>query len=89
MGNRQFFMKCKYCNQKIKEKERYTLVGTYTKGNEANPIEEIYYHLKCWKLYFNECVSKKFKVVEKKVMGSAGNMIKGIVKNMKGMIDDN
>jgi hypothetical protein len=89
--------KCEYCKQEIKEKERYTLVGTYDKGSEDKPIEEKYYHLKCWKLYFNKCVSDKIEAVKEKVMSSDGiqniigsgqKMIKKITEQMQGIVDN-
>lgn len=89
-------MKCEYCKQEIKEGERYTLVGTYDKGTDK-PIEEKYYHLKCWRLYFNKCVSNKLEAVKEKVMGSEGiqniigsgkKMIEKMVGQMQGNIDD-
>jgi hypothetical protein len=91
--------KCEYCKQEIKEKEKYTLVGTYQKKSEEDMdiIEEKYFHLKCWKLYFNKCVSDKLETIKEKVMGSDGiknivesgqKMIKKITEQMQGAIDN-
>lgn len=40
---------CDYCKKKIKSDDRFAILGTYEKGKT---IEEDFYHIKCWKDYY-------------------------------------
>ena len=52
---------CINCGKEINtEKDLFVLLGTYEDGNT---IDERYFHMMCWRKYFEECARKKAKVV--------------------------
>jgi hypothetical protein len=59
-------LKCFKCRFEIyKETETYCSVLTHNKGKL---VEEVHFHIKCWKDYFNNCVNEKLNSVKKQVL---------------------
>lgn len=63
--------------------EKYVLLGTY-EGND--PLNESYFHIQCWKVYFNDCCLKKIQNAQQKVMGIIGGSVQEMIKgaNLNG-----
>lgn len=78
---------CKYCNKEINfQIDEYVLLGTY-KGKE--PRDESYFHLKCFKKWYNKKVSEKAKNTTSKMQEKvkdliANPQIAGILGSIKG-----
>lgn len=63
---------CYMCHKKIDlAKEKYVLLGTY----EKKPLEENYYHFKCWGLYFKQQVSQKLNALASQSMKTVGELV--------------
>ncbi len=63
---------CYMCHKEIDlAKEKYVLLGTY----EGYPVEENYYHFKCWNLYFKQAVSNKLNALVSKSTKTVGELI--------------
>ena len=80
-------MPCLKCKGFIDPKTHYVLVGTYNIKNRCD--EEVYFHIDCWKQYFDDCVLRKVKknvaVMQDKAMGLFNSpMIKDVLKNIDG-----
>jgi hypothetical protein len=81
--------KCSNCGEDIGTDENYVLLGTYKdiqkrKIIKTKVVQETYFHMKCWQKYFNDKVQKKFEVMQKKMLGMAGQMVGNIMSNVKG-----
>ena len=69
---------CKRCLNEIKENERTVLLKTY---DNKEVYEELYWHLKCWSLDFNERAGKK-------AMEFYNNSMNFAVKNLSNLFNN-
>ena len=72
---------CGYCLKSVSlKKDKFILLGTY---DGKKTLEERYYHINCFKLWFDESVHAKAKNIvnsmQKKIMPLARNMIKQVM----------
>ena len=75
---------CYHCGKKIKEGEKYVIVGTHVGIKEKETFSEYFYHLKCWGDYFNERVTDRLNVAQRQAMAVIKqspmfNLVKGLL----------
>jgi hypothetical protein len=83
---------CYHCSFKIKEGEKYVIVGTYLGIKKRETFSEYFYHLNCWQEFFNQAVKKRldeakkqaFDVIEQSPMF---NIVKGLLPNQKQEVE--
>lgn len=70
---------CLRCNKEINlHKERYVIVETL-QGNRR--IEIVFFHIACWRDYFEDKVKEKFVKLRDKLLGVANKMVRGITQD--------
>jgi len=73
-------MICKKCEKEIKKNDRYVSLITYFEDKE---IEKLFFHINCWRDYYNDCVNKKVDNFKGKAITTA----KSLMKNMTNLLD--
>jgi len=68
--------KCHNCSKEINESERFVNLKTIEGKKE---IESHFYHLNCWKDYFNERAKRYAESVIKQAVPKAKEMIKTMI----------
>lgn len=76
-------IKCFKCLKVILEKERYMNLKTF---NNEIEIENIFFHINCWKDHFNEKVKEKAINVVKQSVPQATNLVKQIVGENNALV---
>lgn len=56
---------CYHCKKKIKEGEKYVIVGTHIGIKRQETFSKYFYHLNCWTEFFNQAVKKRLDEVQK------------------------
>jgi len=71
-------IKCYNCLEEINIKERYVNLKTIENNKE---IENLYFHLNCWKQYFNKKVTEKSINIIKQSVPHVKQMVQGMMEN--------
>ena len=73
---------CSFCGKPIKSGDRFVFVGTYDKlkFDEATVVEEKFYHIQCWKKYFQSKLMEGMKGA----MNKAGGMLNNLIGRIPG-----
>ena len=78
---------CYHCKNEVHELDNQVFLTTSNKGKI---VQEVIFHMDCWKEYFEKAVLKKSKErvagVQKKVMGLMDNpIVKSMLSNVDGI----
>ena len=83
---------CYHCRKKIKEGEKYVIVGTYLGIKKRETFSEYFYHLNCWQEFFNQAVKKRLDEVQKQAFdvikqSPMFNLVKGLLPKQKQEVE--
>ena len=76
---------CLHCEKMIDlEVDHYVLLGTY---KNDHTMDEQYFHILCWRRYFEECARKKAQAVVHGMQEKMMPIAKQMIGKLKGEID--
>lgn len=78
---------CEHCKKEIDRTACFVELATYNIGNNADKEEHDYFHMACWKQYFESRVMSKSKNILGDIQGHVHNMFYNNPQMMSLMAD--